>query len=115
MPVTNKRKFYKTAKGETIELFYIGLLADMMGRSAQTIRKWEISGVIPSSGFKDGFGRRLYTMSQISAIMECAEKSKMKAGLSIWRTAFPKNVKNKFEEIHNDIFGADKSDTTKTT
>lgn len=74
--------------GEKIELFYIGALASALGRSTNAIRKWEIAGVIPDPCFKDSQGRRLYSQEQIDAIVRCAEKAKIKQGLSIANTSF---------------------------
>ena len=79
---------FKLPNGETIELFYIGSLANALGRTTNTIRKWEIAGVIPDPCFQDANGRRLYSQEQIDAIVRCAEKAKIKQGLSIANTSF---------------------------
>lgn len=79
---------FKLPSGEVIELFYIGTLASALGRTTNTIRKWEIAGVIPDPCFKDSFGRRLYSQEQIDAIVRCAEKAHIKQGLSIANTSF---------------------------
>lgn len=76
--------------GTTIDLFYIGTLADALGRTTNTIRKWEISGVIPDPCFRDTHGRRLYSQEQIDVIVGCAERAKIKQGLSIANTSFSK-------------------------
>ena len=86
MPAVKKE--FKLPNGETIELFYIGALASALGRSTNAIRKWEIAGVIPDPCFKDELGRRLYSQEQIDAIVRCAEKAKIKQGLSIANTSF---------------------------
>lgn len=79
---------FKLPSGESIELFYIGTLAAALGRTPNTIRKWEISGVIPDPCFQDSNGRRLYSQEQIDAIVRCAERAKIKQGLSIANTSF---------------------------
>lgn len=79
---------FKLPNGEIIELFYIGTLANALGRTTNTIRKWEIAGVIPDPCFQDANGRRLYSQEQIDAIVRCAEKAKIKQGLSIANTSF---------------------------
>ena len=78
----------KLPNGEVIELFYIGTLANALGRTTNTIRKWEIAGVIPDPCFQDANGRRLYSQEQIDAIVRCAERAKIKQGLSIANTSF---------------------------
>ena len=86
MPAVNKE--FKLPNGEVIKLFYIGTLASALGRSTNAIRKWEIAGVIPDPCFKDELGRRLYSQEQIDAIVQCAERAKIKQGLSIANTSF---------------------------
>ena len=79
---------FKLPNGQVIELFYIGTLANALGGTTNTIRKWEIAGVIPDPCFQDANGRRLYSQEQIDAIVRCAEKAKIKQGLSIANTSF---------------------------
>lgn len=86
MPPVKKK--YRLPNGEEVDLFYIGSLASALGRSPNAIRKWEISGVIPDSCFRDSFGRRMYSQEQIDAIVQCAERAKIKQGLSIANTSF---------------------------
>lgn len=86
MPAVSK--MFTLPSGEKIELFYIGALASALGRSTNAIRKWEIAGVIPDPCFKDERGRRLYSQEQIDAIVKCAERAKIKQGLSIANTSF---------------------------
>ena len=86
MPAVKKE--FTLPNGDKIELFYIGALASALGRSTNAIRKWEISGVIPDPCFKDELGRRLYSQEQIDAIVRCAERAKIKQGLSIANTSF---------------------------
>jgi DNA-binding transcriptional MerR regulator len=85
--------------GTETELFYIGYLAFCLGRSVQTIRKWEISGVIPSC-FKDRGGRRLYSQEQIDIIVSIAEECKIKQGLSIANTNFSQKVHKALKELN---------------
>lgn len=81
-------QIYKLPNGEKVELFYIGALASALGRTTNTVRKWEIGGIIPDPCFKDPNGRRLYTQEQIDVIVKCAERAKIKQGLSIANTSF---------------------------
>lgn len=87
-------------KGEQLELFYIGTLAEMLGRTNQTVRKWEISGILPDSLFRDPAGRRMYTMEQIRAIVECAEQSNIRQGYSVANTNFSPRVYKALEEVN---------------
>lgn len=82
------RQDFTLPNGQTIELFYIGRLASALGRTTNTIRKWEISGVIPDTCFRDKVGSRLYSQEQIDAIVKCAEKANIKQGLTIANTSF---------------------------
>lgn len=76
MPATKTKKLV-FPNGEEVELFYIKVLADFLGRSSYTVRSWEIADVIPDSGFRDKYCRRLYTMEQIVMITTLAEKYKV--------------------------------------
>lgn len=86
MPAVSKTVTLKN--GQQLELFYIGTLASALGRSTNAVRKWEIAGVIPDPCFKDELGRRLYSQEQIDVIVSCAERAKIKQGLSIANTSF---------------------------
>ena len=91
-------------KGEEVEIYYINELAMALGRTTQTIRKWEIAGVIPNSCFKDKNGRRMYTAEQIQIIVEIAEKCQIKQGQSIANTSFSRRVHKALEEHNKKYF-----------
>lgn len=82
------KQVFKLPNGSQIELFYIGALANALGRTTNTIRKWEIAGIIPDPCFRDARGCRLYSQEQIDAIVKCAEKSKIKQGYGLANTSF---------------------------
>lgn len=84
--------FYTFPSGRQIELFYIKTLADELGREVQTIRKWEISNIIPDPIFKDKNKKRLYTREQIDVIVRAAFDSGLAPGKAISRTTFSKRV-----------------------
>ncbi len=90
MPPT--QKILTLPNGDTIELYFIGTLAEALGRTPNAVRKWEISGVIPDTCFKDEYGRRLYTQEQIDAIVRCAERARIAQGSPIMSTSFSKWV-----------------------
>lgn len=63
--------------GQKIELYSIGVIADVISRNWREIRDWEFRGLIPLSPFCDKFGRRLYTKDMIRTIVRCAEEYKI--------------------------------------
>lgn len=91
--------------GEELSLFYIDRLASELGRTPQTIRKWEVSGILPKPIFRDKLGRRLYSQEQINAIVECAEKSNVRQGYSVANTNFSVRVYKALEEINSKYLG----------
>lgn len=90
-----------TINGLEVELFYIDKLASELGRTPQTIRKWEVSGILPKPIFKDKNGRRLYSEDQINAIVQCAEQSNVRIGYSIANTNFSPRVFKALEEVNS--------------
>ena len=103
MPVANNQTI--TLNGEEVRLFYIDRLAYELGRTAQTIRKWEISGILPKPIFKDKNGRRLYSQEQIDAIVECAIKSNVRQGYSVANTNFSVRVHEALSNINAKYLG----------
>lgn len=99
MPVANKQTV--VINGEELELFYVDKLASELGRTPQTIRKWEVSGILPKPIFKDKNNRRLYSQEQIDAIVECAERSNVRQGYSVANTNFSVRVFKALNEINN--------------
>ena len=99
------KKDFTLPNGETIELFYIGSLANALGRTTPTIRKWEISGVIPDPCFRDSNGRRLYSQEQIDTVVRCAERAKIKQGLSIANTSFSVWCHTELEKVRLKYIG----------
>lgn len=79
LPAT-KPQVFKFPNGERITLYYISLLARLLGRTRVTIIAWERRGIIPQSGFRDAYNRRLYSMEQIQALVKCAEECKLGKG-----------------------------------
>jgi hypothetical protein len=62
----------KIVKGEEIEVFTITAVADKIGKTAQTIRKWEAKGFIPKPIFRTRV--RLYTQHQVNLLIRFSEK-----------------------------------------
>jgi len=99
------RQTYKLQSGEVIELFYIGALATALGRTPNTIRRWEISGIIPDPCFRDPYNKRLYSQEQIDAICVCAERARIMQGSSIGHTNFSKWCYKALETIQRKYMG----------
>lgn len=89
-----------TVNGETLELYPISTLAEALGRTSATVRKWEVAGIIPDCLFRGPMGRRLYTEEQIRVIVECAEKSNVRTGYSIANTNFTPRVVEALNEVN---------------
>ena len=100
---------YVSPTGVKTKLYNIQVLAEELGRTTQTIRKWEIGGVIPPTPFKQN-GRRLYSKEHIDAIVKCAEPSHIKQGSMISSTAFPQKVLREFKRINDLFFNTNKED-----
>ncbi|MBO8161060.1 MAG: MerR family transcriptional regulator [Thermosipho sp. (in: Bacteria)] len=90
--------------GEEVELYYINELAHALGRTSATIRKWEISGVLPDATFKDKVGRRMYTKEQIDTIVRIAEECRIRQGHSIANTGFSRKVHKALAELNKKYF-----------
>ncbi len=76
----NNSKIFNFPNGNTIEVYTIGELCYEVGRTPDAVRKWELSGILPPTCFRDSRGRRIYTQEQIDVIRICAEKSKLGQG-----------------------------------
>ena len=96
---------YTLPSGEEIELFYIGKLAYELGRSSQTIRKWEISGVLPDPMFRDKFNKRLYSQEQVDLILKSAFEAKIKQGESLANTSFEAKVHRRLAKLKTKYLG----------
>ncbi|WP_019629597.1 MerR family transcriptional regulator [Actinomadura atramentaria] len=66
-------------QGEVIDLYTVGQLADILGRKAVTLRKWEAEGVIPPTRLRSPSQdprarKRLYTREQVQGILKIAHE-----------------------------------------
>lgn len=86
--------------GVQVELFPIGELADYLGRTTQTVRKWELSGVLPNTLFRNKRGYRLYTREQIMLIGKTAEETQLMMGRQYSKIKFSKLVKERLEKLN---------------
>ena len=90
MPYTKSKKF--RINGDTIEVFPVSYLANALGRTSQTVRKWEISGVIPRCFVDPTSKVRFYSQEQIDTIVSLAEKCRITQGKSISQSTFTAQV-----------------------
>ena len=89
--------------GRKTTLYSIGTVAEALGRTTQTIRKWEVGGTIPPTPFRQQ-GKRLYSIEHIDAMIKCAEKIRIKQGSnSATYTRFSEALYKEFEKV-NDLF-----------
>ena len=88
--------------GKSTTLYNINVAAEAIGRTPQTIRKWEVGGIIPPTPFRQQ-GKRLYSKEHIDALVKCAEEAKIRQGVNIMQTSFSKRLYKEFEVI-NDLF-----------
>lgn len=88
--------------GKSTTLYNISVLAEALGRTRQTIRKWEIDGIIPPTPFKQN-GKRLYAKEHIDVMVECAEKAKIGTAKAYTYLRFSEFVYPKFQAV-NDMF-----------
>ena len=103
IPYENPKTGYKTT------LYNIAVAGRMIGRSTQTITKWEISGAIPVTPFRVK-GRRMYCEEQINILVECAYEAKISQGRKIAQTNFSSQVQKKWNELFKEIFGVEEDE-----
>ena len=94
---------YTSPTGKKTTLYNISVLAEAIGRTPQTIRKWEIGGIIPKTPFNAN-GKRLYSQEHIEAIVKCAETSHIMMGSKISQTNFTEKVYREFKRINDEFF-----------
>lgn len=104
---------YTSPTGRKTTLYNIGVVAEAIGRTSQTIRKWEVSGVIPPTPFKQG-DKRLYSKEHIDAMVHWAEVSNIKMGSRITQSRFARHMHKEFKRLNDYFFKKEEdSDGTK--
>lgn len=99
-------------QGVDVEFFPISVLAAALNRTTGTIRMWEATGILPTSGFtkpgkdRDPRGkRRLWTRAQIEGIVQIAiEEGIWQPGprINVTRTRFTERVTALFEQLRKE-------------
>ncbi len=103
MPPYGREIPYTSPTGVKTTLYSISVLASRLGRTSQTVRKWEIAGILPPTPFKIN-GVRLYSEEHIESIVRSAEKSKIKQGKCLCNTQFSNRIYKDFKELHKKFF-----------
>ncbi len=90
--------------GTKHEFFYIGALAEALGRRPNTIRKWLNQGVIPPARYRTSnpdvrASRRLWTRAQIEGIVRIAREEGLTPGRTVSGTEFTARVKELFRVL----------------
>ena len=98
--------------GKMLELYTIGELGHAIGRDPVTIRKWEHSGLLPRSEYRDNSGRRLYTHAQIMAVRKVLTEENIRSGMAILKTQFKNRVHEEFRILREKGVDHEENDTT---
>jgi len=61
--------------GVKVQLFHIGVLSRIVGRSTKTLKTWELRGHLPETPYRSKTGHRLYTLEMVEAIMEALREA----------------------------------------
>ena len=97
--------------GRETTLYNIATVAEALGRTSQTVRKWEIGGIIPKTPFKSN-KQRLYAEEHIDALIRCAEKVHLMQGSKGSRGRFSKYAFEEFQKVNELFFKEDIKDAT---
>lgn len=89
----------RVPNGSVVTVYPISKLAEALGRSALTVRRWERIGIIPSTFFVNKRGHRMYSQDQIDIIVQCAEESGIKRGMPIADTEFSVLCHERLKEL----------------
>lgn len=86
--------------GMELKLVPIRELAEALGRTSGAVRKWEYSGVLPQSGFRDKNNNRLYSEDQLKAVRRVAEEVKLTPGKPQSFTRFGVRIAEEFAKLN---------------
>lgn len=109
MPILPTGKEY-TINGKKLTLYPISVLAKELSealgdeRTTQTIRKWEVQGIIPPAIFRTG-QKRLYAKEQIETICRIAKECNIRQGVSMSLTNFSVRVFEELKEVNKKLLG----------
>lgn len=104
-PKDKPKDYVDPNTGYRTRLYNIWVFSRSLGREPVTIRKWEISGTIPKTPFKDKkSGHVYYSEEQIRIVINCAERAKLCDGRKISDTSFTKWVTEQWNVLFDEIF-----------
>ena len=106
-------KKFKLSNGVVVELYPICVLAEELGRTSQTVTKWEVAGILSKPTFRDKNGRRMYSREQIDTIVRIAEECNIRQGYSVSNTSFPSKVHEALAEVNKKYFEEPKDEQNK--
>lgn len=99
-PFRGVAKKVATINGKQMELYTVGAVAQILGRRAQTVRKWEHKGWIPAPTYRtskasgaelvntDRKGYRLYSREQVQVLLTALEQNNLMGDRnSAWQDA----------------------------
>jgi DNA-binding transcriptional MerR regulator len=113
MPLNIDGKCYDIPGLGNIKLFPIAKLSQAMTdadipRDTQTLRKWELAGILPKAIFRKGH-KRLYSAEQIKCIVRIAKECNIRRGFSIEQTDFVTKVAEELGTLNKKYMDAMKS------
>jgi len=86
--------------GSRIVLFSSGVLANILGRTPQTVRSWIQSGKLLDTPYRSSNGNRLWTKGQLMAVEEAASEETEESGQIMWKgSKFTERVRAKFAAL----------------
>lgn len=109
MPILPEGKEYNI-NGNKLTLYPISVLATKLSealgdeRTTQTIRKWEVQGIIPPAIFRVG-QKRLYAQEQIDCICRIAKECNIRQGVSLSLTNFSVRLFQEMKIINRKLLG----------
>ena len=85
--------------GEVLELFYIKVFADSIGRSTQTVKRWHEERLLPETFFHDKKGCRLYSQEMIDVVKRAIGVMQVTRGRRMDLSPFSPIVYKEWEKL----------------
>lgn len=96
--------YLKLVNGRTIEFFFIGSVAQVLGRSPNTVRSWIDKGYLPNAPFRIASRtangqHRMWTRAQVEAILRVAQEEGILDGARVGSTEFTVRIREIFRQM----------------
>lgn len=107
MPLKQEGKVVRV-QGIDIRLYPVSKLASELSkalgctRTTQTVRKWEVKGVLPPAMFRIA-NNRMYSMEQIKLICKIAKEEQIKQGCSESMARFSERASAELRKINKNF------------